>query len=281
MHPPTLSFTAVVAVLLIGGGCGGSMPLSHPGLTILGGAGLSVQAGASVQVSATVAVPVRGAGVAEFFGIPLDGVQDVVFVLDRSGSMGSDAPSTLAPRPAPSPQASSGQTVVQGSPEAQPAPAGTQGTQGAQGAAPPAPPILRKIDVARDELTAALERLPDGTRLNIILFDVNLEAWAPTLVTISPSSRPSLAAFVSGVRANGGTALVPAMRAAFLMHAQRVVLLSDGLGNEGGRATDALRDAREAMLGGVRIDTIGIGSSQDRSLLAALARESGGVYQSF
>ncbi|MBW2463894.1 MAG: hypothetical protein JRH11_19755, partial [Deltaproteobacteria bacterium] len=98
-----MSFPAAVAVMLSVsvGGCGGSMPLSHPGLTILGGAGLSAQAGASVQVSATVAVPVRGAGVAEFFGVPLGGVQDVIFVVDRSGSMGSQAPSTLAPRPAP------------------------------------------------------------------------------------------------------------------------------------------------------------------------------------
>jgi hypothetical protein len=58
-----------------------------------------------------------------------------------------------------------------------------------------------------------------------------------------------------------------------------VVLLSDGLGNVGGNASAVLRDAREAMRGGVRIDTIGLGRGQDSELLSALAGESGGLYQ--
>jgi len=69
------------------------------------------------------------------------------------------------------------------------------------------------------------------------------------------------------------------MRTAFLMNARRIVLLSDGLGNVGGNADAVLRDAREAIRGGVRIDTIGLGSGQDGALLSALARESGGLYQ--
>jgi hypothetical protein len=69
------------------------------------------------------------------------------------------------------------------------------------------------------------------------------------------------------------------MRTAFLMNARRIVLLSDGLGNVGGGADSVLRDAREAMHGGVRIDTIGLGAGQDGSLLATLAGESGGLYQ--
>jgi hypothetical protein len=40
-----------------------------------------------------------------------------------------------------------------------------------------------------------------------------------------------------------------------------------------------LRDAREAMRGGVRIDTIGLGAGQDGALLSTLASESGGLYQ--
>jgi hypothetical protein len=41
-----------------------------------------------------------------------------------------------------------------------------------------------------------------------------------------------------------------------------------------------LQDAREAMRGGVRIDTIGLGFAQNDRLLATLAGESGGLYQS-
>jgi hypothetical protein len=79
--------------------------------------------------------------------------------------------------------------------------------------------------------------------------------------------------------AAGSTALAPAMRTAFVMNARRVVLLSDGLGNVGGNADAVLRDAREAMHGGVRIDTIGLGRGQDDRLLSKLAGESGGLYQ--
>ena len=63
------------------------------------------------------------------------------------------------------------------------------------------------------------------------------------------------------------------------MNAKRVVLLSDGLGNVGGGSDSVLRDAREAMRGGVRIDAIGLGAGQDGALLSSLAGESGGLYQ--
>ena len=78
---------------------------------------------------------------------------------------------------------------------------------------------------------------------------------------------------------SGPTALATALRAAFVMNARRVVVLSDGLGNVGGDSRSILRDAREAMRGGVRIDAIGLGRDQDANLLRTLATESGGIYQ--
>ena len=71
------------------------------------------------------------------------------------------------------------------------------------------------------------------------------------------------------------------MRMAFLTNAQRIVLLSDGLGNIGGDGDDIMREVSEARRGGVRIDTIGIGPAQDAKLLTALAAETGGLYQRF
>jgi len=102
---------------------------------------------------------------------------------------------------------------------------------------------------------------------------------APTMVPLEEASRDGMIAFVRELTATGSTALVPAMRTAFLMNARRIVLLSDGMGNVGGDSSDLLRDAREAMRGGVRIDTIGLGAQQDAALLRTLARESGGIYQ--
>ena len=93
------------------------------------------------------------------------------------------------------------------------------------------------------------------------------------------TQRAGLLGFVMEQVPTGRTALVPAMRTAFLMNASRIVLLSDGRGNLGGDSRALLRDAREAIRGGVRIDTIGLGGDQDGALLEALARESGGIYQ--
>jgi hypothetical protein len=137
----------------------------------------------------------------------------------------------------------------------------------------------RKIDVAQAELVAALEQLPAGTRMNVLFFNRELEAFAPNMVPLDEPGRAGLIDFVKETVPTGSTALAPAMRTAFLMNARRIVLLSDGLGNVGGNAQAVLRDAREAMRGGVRIDTIGLGMGQNAELLQALSAESGGLYQ--
>lgn len=243
------------------------------------------------------AVPLEQAEVVEFFGIPLDDAQDVVFVLDRSGSMAgsargriaqlgaSAAPPAEADTQAPAPAwsddhgeapAPEDPAADEGAPEgsAEPGP-----EVPAEAPEPPPPPPPSKIDVAHRELVDALERLPAGTRVNVLYFNHELEAFAATLFPLEDQSRAELIDFVTRTVPTGATALGPAMRTAFLMNARRIVLLSDGLGNVGGGAYAVLRDAREAMRGGVRIDTIGLGYGQDYDLLRSLAHDSGGLYQ--
>ena len=96
---------------------------------------------------------------------------------------------------------------------------------------------------------------------------------------LEAGAREHITIFMTEATPDGPTALAPALRTAFLMNPRRVVLLSDGLGNVGGDSDDILRDAQEAISGGVRIDTIGLGPDQDRPLLRALAQQSGGLYQ--
>lgn len=212
------------------------------------------------------AVALDGAAVVEFFGVPLDDAQDVIFVLDVSGSMQSGATGRLAQLQGhKTPQPSDGSaTTASGSPP--------------PGAPPPPQRPSTKIEVARAELMSAIERLPSGTRLNIIFFNNSLVAFDGQLAALDETRRRQMLDFVAAAGASGGTALAPAMRTALMLNARRVVLLSDGQGNVGGDSYDVLRDAREAMRGGVRIDAIGIGS-HDRSLMSALATESGGLYQ--
>lgn len=250
---------------------------------------MNVSLHASVQVEMPPPPPPRPAvdlqseTVVEFFGVPLDDARDVVFVLDVSGSMSSLASGRLASLPGDK----NGTPPTAPPPTATPPTATPPNAQSApQGNPPPGSPPLpprrpTKIEVARGELIATLERLSSQTRLNVIFFSGELLAYAPTMVPLQEAERREWIEFVSEAQAVGGTALVPALRAAFMLNPRRIVLLSDGHGNVGGNDTNALRDAREAMRGGVRIDTIGIGSGQNRQLLTLLSQESGGLYQAF
>jgi hypothetical protein len=258
------------------------------------GGTVSVKAQASVRVQARAAplpppppppapaplVEIRDAPVVEFFGIPLEGAADVVFVLDCSGSMEELARGRIAEIAAPPPDEpmppppDSDPTVD--SPPPPPPP-----LQEETAAPTPAPrsPRPRKIDIAQQELVEALRRLPAGTAINVLFFNDEIHGYAPNLVPLQEAGRDGLIAFVMESVPEGKTALVPAMRTAFLFNARRIVLLSDGLGNVGGGSAILIEDMRQAVRGGVRIDAIGLGDDQDADLLRTLAAESGGLYQ--
>lgn len=288
MRPWSLILLAAVA-----GGCNLRVPR---------GVGLPIAARVTVRAQATVAPPpppvaMVNAPVPEFFGIPLDGASEVVFALDVSGSMNSDAQGQVAQLSAPPPTSPSASPSWQPSPPAPgtapvdpnqppatdpnqpPAMDPNQPPPATPAVPPPAPARSSKIEVAKAELIDALHRLPAGTRVNVIFFDSDVEGFAPDVVPLDEATRASLIGYVSAEKAGGSTALSPAMRTALMMQTRRVVLLSDGLGNVGGGADAVLRDAREAIRGGTRIDTVGLGNGQDATLLGTLAGESGGLYQ--
>ncbi len=226
-----------------------------------------------------VVVPLQGAPVTEFFGIPLADARELVFVLDISGSMSEAAEGQLATiQLAPPPPPPAGPPPPTGYPPGHPPPSSVPS------GAPPQDHrigmrVPTKIEVAQAELIDAIAKLPAGTRLNVLIFSDEIDAYAPSMVVLDDSTRADLISFVRDMRAAGATALQPALRVTFLLNTQRVVLLSDGLGNIGGGREDILRDVREAVRGGVRIDAIGIGRGQDRKLLSAVAAETGGLYQ--
>jgi hypothetical protein len=255
-------------------------------------ADVRVEARAKVD---TVVVPLQGAPVTEFFGIPLADAREVLFVLDVSGSMAENAAGQLVaiPPPPPATEPSPPAATAPG----EPAPPGTQPPRAPDPSQPPSDPsatvppavqpqqpgtrVPTKMEVAQAELIETLARLPAGTRLNILIFSNLVDAYAPDLVVVDEASRADLIGFVRDLRPLSATALQPAMRMAFLTNAPRIVLLSDGLGNIGGGSDDIMREVSEARRGGVRIDTIGIGPAQDAKLLTALAAETGGLYQRF
>jgi len=273
------------------------MPISAKA-TVRADVHVEAQVQGQVQAPVVAIQPLQAAPVPEFFGIPLEGAQDIVFVLDVSGSMDELAEGQLAQirvqKPATEAVAPAGAAVDPNSPPAgPPGPPPDSSTPPPDPNAPPPNPAApaptttttpavtqpKKIEVAQSELVEALQRLPAGTRLNVLFFNSDVDGFAPGSVALDETNRATLITYVWETEATGSTALAPAMRIAFLMNPRRIVLLSDGLGNVGGNADSVLRDAREAIRGGVRIDTIGLGRGQDARLLGALANESGGFYQ--
>ncbi len=279
--------------LLVCAGCAVKVPRPPPGVKISirpppvrVDVRTQVQVQGGVQVAQpqpppppVVIVPIVDAPVPEFFGVSLEGAQDVVFVLDVSGSMDNLAQGRLAEIPVAPVAAPPPAEPPPPDPYQPPPPPPDPYQPPPPPPAPVSPPQPRKIDVAQSELIDALRRLPAGTRMNVVFFNSDLEAISPSLVVLDETWRQGLISFVRDKQPTGSTALTPAMRMAFLMNARRIVLLSDGLGNVGGNEDVLLRDAREAVRGGVRIDTIGLGTDQHGPLLQALARESGGLYQ--
>lgn len=194
-----------------------------------------------------------------FFGIPLAGAQDVVFVLDHSGSMSGVAAGFA------------GTDVGMSKTGAAIAGLGTQLINMKTHSMP------TKMDAAKEELVHTLSVMPDGTRFMIIFFDDELAAFSPYMVMLDPATRQAAISFVRGIKPGGSTAAVPALRLAYKAGAARVVLLSDGLANTGGSGDDLLAEARGAMQAGVRFDTVGLGIDQDSPLMTTLAAESGGL----
>ena len=230
----------LLLVAVVGAGCQGQM--FARGTLVTEAPTPVIRADVNVQIS--------------FFGIPLAGAQDVVFVLDRSGSMRGLAAGFAGDDVGMNKAAS---TLI------------GVGTQLAGSG------HHSKMEAAKNELVHTLQMLPDGTRFMIIFFDDELAAFAPTMLTLDPNTRAAAINFVRGIEPGGSTAAVPALRLAYKAGAARVILLSDGLANTGGGANDLLAEARERMQYGVRFDTVGLGIDQDSALLNTLSAESGGL----
>src|SRR5262249_33754515 len=145
-----------------------------------------------------------------FFGVPLAGSTEVVFLLDRSQSM-----SETASFGDQSQQEGSGHRV--------------DGVAIGVPSAESGPLLPDKLTVAKRELLKVIDHLPDGTRFAIGFFDEQLQWFAPQLTTLDARSRAEVHRFADTIYPRGATAAVPALEAAFSLRPRRVVVLSDGV----------------------------------------------------
>jgi Ca-activated chloride channel family protein len=134
---------------------------------------------------------------------------------------------------------------------------------------------------AKASLIYALGRLQPGDRFNVIRFDHTMDVLFPNSVPADREHLGQATSFVGALQANGGTEMVPAMRAALsdksgddANHVRQVVFLTDGaIGNE-----QQLFETISALRGRSRIFMVGIGSAPNTYLMTRAAELGRGAF---
>jgi Ca-activated chloride channel family protein len=134
---------------------------------------------------------------------------------------------------------------------------------------------------AKASLIYALGRLQPNDRFNVIRFDHTMDVLFPRSVPADREHIGNATSFVGALRAEGGTEMVPAMRAALTdsstddaNYVRQVVFLTDGaIGNE-----QQLFETITAMRGRSRVFMVGIGSAPNTFLMTRAAELGRGAF---
>jgi hypothetical protein len=138
-----------------------------------------------------------------------------------------------------------------------------------------------RLDFAKREMIAAIQRLEKGTFFNLITFSSDTDSWTPSGMALStPENLASAVAYAEKMRPGGGTNLFGAMRAAFAdPEVDTIFVLSDGEPSIG-QITDPWGIRNEIATWnkdrGVVINAISVGGKF--RILEWLALDSGGVF---
>ncbi len=137
------------------------------------------------------------------------------------------------------------------------------------------------IRQARESLALALTRLSPEDRFNVIQFDDEMDVLFEGPVAATDSNLQRAAGYVRGLTADGGTEMLPALRAALFDTSRRdiddirqVIFLTDGaIGNEAQLFETIAED-----LGRSRLFTVGIGSAPNSYFMSRAARIGRGTF---
>ena len=141
----------------------------------------------------------------------------------------------------------------------------------------------QKIILAKAALARALEALGPQDRFAIVVYDSSVDLVCAAAAATSEAKRKALAKLAE-IGPRGGTNLaegwlMAAAQLATKVSLSRVMLLTDGLANEGETRQDALEThAAELRKRGVSLTTFGVGNDFDETLLQRLAAAGGGNF---
>jgi Ca-activated chloride channel homolog len=137
------------------------------------------------------------------------------------------------------------------------------------------------IAQAKASLLYGLDHLKPADRFNVIRFDNTMDVLFADTVPADGSHLGQAKGFVSALQANGGTEMVPPMKAALTdqrdadsNYLRQVIFLTDGeIGNE-----QQLFDTIAAMRGRSRLYMVGIGSAPNTFLMTRAAEIGRGTF---
>lgn len=144
-----------------------------------------------------------------------------------------------------------------------------------------------KLEKARQAASAALDRLENDDIFSLVQFDSEAELLLPPERVGDRAHRNAMKDRIARIRAHSGTALYAGVQLGarqvthFLAkdHVNRVILLSDGLANEGpSQPADLAILGRELAGNGMSVSTIGLGEDFNEDLMTGLAEASHANY---
>ncbi len=135
------------------------------------------------------------------------------------------------------------------------------------------------IEQARQALLLALDKLQPTDWLNVIRFSSDASSAFPTSVPASRDAVEKARRFISGLQADGGTNLLPALRIAFRNPppgglVPQVIFATDGQLDDQGGVVNFL----SSHLSGRRLFPVAIGTAPNAALLRQLAALGGGSF---
>lgn len=142
-----------------------------------------------------------------------------------------------------------------------------------------------KIVHAREAVLGLIDRLQDGDRFSLVIYDNVSELLIP-LTVATADARLRFKSRVAEIVPRGGTALSHGLDSALELlaerrrnHPSRLVLISDGLANEGDTSREGLlgRATKSADIG-TPLTSIGVGEDFDEALMGSLADAGSGNY---
>ena len=133
----------------------------------------------------------------------------------------------------------------------------------------------KKMDLARAASIGVVQNLRPIDLVGVLIFD-NSFPWA--VPVRKAEDRSLIARLISGITADGGTQIAPALQEAYnrvrMVNAvyKHIVLLTDGISEEG----DSLPLSKEAAANNVTISTVGLGQDVNRAYLEKVAEYANG-----